>query len=343
VKLDIIENTGPDNLRDTLKAELRHASEVSIAVAFVTLSGLDGIIQSLRQVAVSGSVRLLTGLYQKVTEPRALKTLLGVQEETRGRFSVRLSTEPQFHRKVYVLRSRTRTIAIVGSSNLTREGLLSGGELNLVVRLLKNSLPGKNRTQIFDDDWKHRAVSLRYEQIVEYEKTRPEPPKHESYSKGQLAKILGATTTHRQATANGQPIDHWRHCITGIVSKRTKLVISETTNWDEKDYGWYSTGGPHPYKFRDRIFLFDFVDKQVRLVEVKGIAHTKVATPDGRYFVAYQPLLRLSRRFSKQLWSALGSEGINGKNAHDRRKVNQSKADRLSVLIRSAKKPRRAA
>src|SRR5437016_13080803 len=68
---DIIENSGPDNLRDTLRSHLRRASEVSIAVAFVRQSGLDEIVQALRQVATRGNVRLLTGLYQKMTEPRA--------------------------------------------------------------------------------------------------------------------------------------------------------------------------------------------------------------------------------------------------------------------------------
>src|ERR1700722_2408491 len=135
MNLDIIENSGPDNLRDTLKAHLRRASDVSIAVAFVTQAGLDEVVQSLRQVAEQGRVRLLTGLYQKTTEPEALRTLLRIQDETRDRFSVRLSREPQFHRKLYLLGSRTHSTVIIGSSNLTREGRRSGGELTLIAGL----------------------------------------------------------------------------------------------------------------------------------------------------------------------------------------------------------------
>jgi HKD family nuclease len=86
-------------------------------------------------VAADGGVRLLTGLYQKFTEPQALRTLLRIQEETCGQLSVRLSLEPQFHRKMYLLTSRTRSTAILGSSNLTRDGLRSGGELNVMVCL----------------------------------------------------------------------------------------------------------------------------------------------------------------------------------------------------------------
>jgi HKD family nuclease len=338
VKLDVIENSGPDNLRDTLRAECKRATDVSVGVAFVTQSGLDDILQSLRQVAVSGRVRLLTGLYQKVTEPKSLRTLFQVQEESRGRFSVRLSTEPNFHRKVYILRGRTNTAIIVGSSNLTREGLRSGGELNLVVRFPKGSLAGKKLARAFEDDWEHQAVPLAAEQIVEYEKARPEPPRWESYRKGQLARILGAVPSHQQAADDVSPADTWRDCINGTVKRKTERIISESTNWDEKDYGWFSTGGPHQYKFGDRIFLFDFNDKRVRVVQVRDIAHTTVPTPDGRHFVAYTAVSRLTRRFSKQLWVALADENIDREKAQNRRKLSAAQADRLHTIVRARSK-----
>jgi HKD family nuclease len=339
MRLDFIENNGPDNLRDTLKAQLARASHVCIAVAFVTQSGLADILQPLRQVAATGSVRLLTGLYQQVTEPQALKTLLGVQRETRGRFSVRLSREPHFHRKLYLISNQARCIMILGSSNLTREGLRSGGELNLFVPLLKDSSPLKRVMQCFEDDWEEdRSASLTSDQIEEYEKTRPVQLKWESYTKGKLAKILGVAPTHRQATSeDDQVTDHWRDCITGPVKPRTEQIISETTNWDDKNYWWFSSGGPSPYKIGDRIFFFDFDDHSVYLVKVKDKARMKVATPDGRHFVAYSRL-RLKRRFSKKLWGALKGEGIYRKNARDQRKVSPEKAERLKRLLRSTKK-----
>ena len=338
MKLDIIENSGPDNLRDTLKSQLRRASEVSIAVAFVTQAGLDEIVQPLRQVAANGKVRILTGLYQKVTEPQALRTFLHIQEETREQFSVRLSREPHFHRKLYLLSNGTQSTAVIGSSNLTREGLRSGGELNLIARLPKGSVTAKRLAQAFEDDWEHRAVPLVAEQIVGYENARPEAPKRESYTKGQLAEILGARPAHRQATQDDQNTDFWRDGITGLVRKRTRQIVSQSTNWDDRDYCWFSLGGPHTYKMRDRIFLFDFPDRCVRLVEVRDIARTKVATPDGRHFVAYRPIFRQRRRFSKKLWAALQGEGIDPKNARTRRKLGSQKAMRLKVLIRPARK-----
>jgi hypothetical protein len=94
--------------------------------------------------------------------------------------------------------------------------------------------------QAFEDDWKHRAVPLATEQVVEYENGRPEVQKLESYTKGQLAKILGVSSSHRQATEDDQDRDFWRDFITGFVKKRTERIISETTNWDDRNYEWYS-------------------------------------------------------------------------------------------------------
>jgi HKD family nuclease len=338
LKLDVIENNGPDNLRDALKSELRHVSRVSIAVAFVTQAGLDEILQPLRQVAANGSVRFLTGLYQKVTEPQALKTLLRVQEETRGRFSVRLSREPQFHRKLYLLDGRGRAIVIIGSSNLTREGLRSGGELNLILRLPRHSSAAKKMADVFEDDWTRRAVPLLAEQIREYEKDRPEDQKRETYTRGRLCKILGTPPSHRRATDKGQDMHLWRDAITGLARKRTAQLISETTNWDDKKHEWYSVGGAHPYKIGDRILLFDFYGKRIKVVTVCDIACTKVLTPDGRQFVAYRPLRGYDCRFSERLWTALKEAGIHRKNARGRRKIGPKRASRLMILMREAKR-----
>lgn len=339
MKLDVIENCGPDNLRDMLRAECKRATttDVAIGVAFVTQSGLDDILQSLRRVAESGRVRLLTGLYQKVTEPQALKTLFQVQDETRGKFSVRLSTEPQYHRKVYILRGRTNVAVIVGSSNLTREGLRSGGELNAVVRFPKGSLAGKKLTGAFEADWEHHAVPLAAEQIVAYEKARPEPPKWESYHKEQLQRILGVAPRHQQAD-DATAAETFRDYVNGTVTRRTERVISETTNWDEKGYGWFCPCGTHPYKIGDRIFLFDFPDKRVRVVRVRDIARTTVPTPNGRHFVAYTAVPRLTRQFSRRFWLSLAAENIDREKAKTLRKLSEAQADRLNTIVRARSK-----
>lgn len=337
--LEVIENSGPNNLRDVLRAKLAKASDVCIAVAFVTESGLDEIIQPLRRVATRGKVRLITGLYQRFTEPKALKTLLRIQTETRGNFSVQLSREPQFHRKVFLLESRTQAVAIVGSSNLTREGLQSGGELNLMVSLPKSAPSYKRLKEAFEKDWeKRRSVPLTAEQVERYENDRPPPFRQKSYTEGQLKKILGAEPTYEKATVKDTSINLWRSCITGFAKKRTERIISETTNWDYKNYTWFGTGGPHRYKIGDRIFLFDFAIQRLEFVEVKDITRTPIPTPDGRHFVAFRRVSNYSRRFSIRLWKELESIGIRKKDARDiHKKISPEDARHLISILRAKK------
>lgn len=73
---------GPPLFRD-----LERATHVDIAVAFVFVAALNaGVLSRLRDVlARKGShVRLLTGDYQNVTEPAALRLLLMLREQATG-------------------------------------------------------------------------------------------------------------------------------------------------------------------------------------------------------------------------------------------------------------------
>lgn len=338
VSFEFIENSGPDNLRDTLKALLTqtNTNEVCIAVAFLTQSGLNEIIQPLRQVAAQGSVKLITGLYQHVTEPQALETLLNIQKETREKFSVKLSTEPQFHRKFYILESKSQTIAIIGSSNLTKEGLQSGGEINVMLSSAKNISSTQELKKIFEKEWKHRAITLSDTQIRRYEKARSKTSDFKRFNRSDIKKILGTEPTHVQASPSSPDVaDFWRDCIIGYLKKRTDQIISESTNWGKRNYYWYSAGGKHNYRIKDRIFLFDTNDNKLRLVEVADIARTKVSTPDGRNFIAYKPVRGHEKKLTKNLWLLLEKEGIKSSAMNKRVILSIEAAKKLSSLIRT--------
>ncbi len=338
VSLEFIENSGPDNLRDTLTALLLKTStnEVCVAVAFTTQSGLDEIIQPLRQVATQGSVRLITGLYQQVTEPQALETLLKIQKETRGKFSVKLSKEPQFHRKFYILESKSQTIAIVGSSNLTKEGLQSGGEINVIISSARNTTSARDLKKIFEKEWGQRAVSLSAKQIAKYKKARNKKTEFKNFNRSELKSILGTELVHQKADPSApETPEYWRDCISGYAKKSTNQIISETTNWDAYNYSWYSTGGKHQFRIDDRIFLFDEPEGKLSLVRVTDIARIKVSTPDGRNFIAYKYVRGYGKRFSKKLWEALKKEGINKGDICERVSVSTETFQRLSSLIKA--------
>jgi hypothetical protein len=204
-----------------------------------------------------------------------------------------------------------------------------------MMRLPKDSMIVMGIGRAFDDNWEHRAVQFGDDQVALYEKRRPRVPRRENYSNAQLKEILGTCLLPKPPSGNGPERRSWRDCTTGVADRQTQRIISATTDWDDKNYWWYSTGGVHPYRIDDHILLFDFYDQRVRLVKVKAIAHTEATTPDGRHFVAYRPLPRAQWHFSKELWSVLKGEGINRTNARERRKLSAQKADRLKTLIRS--------
>ena len=178
---EVIENSGPNNMREQLRSLLKGSSQVDIAVAFISAQGLSTILEALRQVANRGRVRVITGLYQGITEPSALRILLRVQDQTKNRLSVHLSRDPKFHRKVYIATRGSRVTTIVGSTNLTQEGLTSGGELNVVIS--GASASARRLCQLFEEDWRNRSRLLSLQQVRLYEKhrqasakTREKPP-----------------------------------------------------------------------------------------------------------------------------------------------------------------------
>lgn len=119
-----------DPLLPHLVSELDHARHADIAVAFVLPSGVDLLVEHVRDLlARGGRLRLLTGDYLDVTEPRALWRLLDLEGDVRLR--VFESRETSFHPKSYIFRYPDGSaVAYVGSSNLTGPALGSGVEWN---------------------------------------------------------------------------------------------------------------------------------------------------------------------------------------------------------------------
>lgn len=179
--------TGENNsLGPSLFRDLERAVQVDIAVAFVFVAALNaGVLARLRDVlAREGSrVRLLTGDYQGVTEPAALRLLLTLRQqvqasaELRGTLELRVfqtaQTGSSFHPKAYLLYAdaQGRSLATyVGSSNLSRTGLSDGVEWNL--RLATNEVARVTR-EAFEQLFAHPATcEVTHDWINAYEQRR---------------------------------------------------------------------------------------------------------------------------------------------------------------------------
>jgi HKD family nuclease len=337
-KFEIIENTGPNNVFDTLKLLLRKASQVDIAVAFVSAPGLNELLPTLHQVAARGTVRILTGLYQSITDPLALRALLRAQTQTRGQLSTHISKDPKFHRKMYLARDRNIIRAIVGSSNLTRDGLRSGGEMNVYLSSPANSASMCRLAETFDISWEHRSVPLEVGIIDRYVRLGHFHKQKESKHNLPLRKIIGASSL-AGLSGGGKPdgtVTFWRDTIQGYVSKQTEAVIASTTNWDDRGYFWYSSG-PHKYKQKDRILMFDLTVNKVQVVQVVAWTRTAVRTPDGVHFVAFKYVRGLkARKLNGPKWGELKLVlGMTGKrDIHFRRKIAQGKWSDIVTMFR---------
>jgi HKD family nuclease len=328
VGVGAIENAGPNTLISFLRIAGAGCARIDLAVAFVTAAGLDSLLFVLRRAAARGRVRVLTGLYQGFTDPRALRTLLREQEATGGRLEARLSRDARFHWKSYLLVKKNTATVVVGSSNLTDDGLYRGGELNLVLSVGTGSKQFAQLQGVYDRHWQAKAEPLTGEAVDKYERWRIEAgpvPRHRSVP---VSKILSGTRTRKPGgDAGPREPRYWRTCIDGDLADKTVDLIERTTDWEGRGYLYFSTWNP-TYRPGDRVILFDLNDRVLCAVEVKETTRTPVRTPDGFHFAAYRPLRGLARRrLVPSRWDALKAAGLLRRkaDAHPTRKLSEGR------------------
>ncbi len=157
---------GDDPLLPHLLAHLDSCERVDMAVAFVLESGVDLIEEHLKDLLDRGSrIRLLTGDYLGITDPKALFRLLDLQQGTTGQFELRVfeSGGISFHPKAYIFyftAPRSSGIAYVGSSNLSAQALEEGIEWNYRV------IPAESRKGF-------QSVADAFERLFHHSKSKP--------------------------------------------------------------------------------------------------------------------------------------------------------------------------
>ena len=168
---------GDDPLLPHLISEIDTAANVDIAVGFVLATGVDLLFERLSDLLDrGGSLRILTGDYLDVTEPRALLRLLDLE----GAVTLRVfeAREISFHPKSYIFGRRDGAgVAYVGSSNLTNTALRVGIEWNY--RIISSSDIGGFRDvqASFEDLFRHPATTpLSLDWVQGYSQRRTSRP-----------------------------------------------------------------------------------------------------------------------------------------------------------------------
>lgn len=108
-----------------LKAELKNADEIWVAVALLNNNGLNFILQTIPKTC---KLNFIAGI-DLPTDPKALSKLLSLK----GKRTIiaKILTEDFFHPKVYIIKSGKQLTAFVGSANCTIGGLEDNIEMSI--------------------------------------------------------------------------------------------------------------------------------------------------------------------------------------------------------------------
>ncbi|RME49830.1 MAG: hypothetical protein D6796_04260 [Caldilineae bacterium] len=128
-----------DNRLRTMADEVSRAivscPDARIAVAFLSQSGLDIIRPAIEEnINRGGQIEFLIGLDGRITEPEAVQTLynLSCQFSNVSVYCHPFLTEGAiYHPKLYLFQTNENVCLVVGSSNLTRNGLEKNLEVNV--------------------------------------------------------------------------------------------------------------------------------------------------------------------------------------------------------------------
>ena len=114
----------------SIEDELLRCDEFSISVAFITMSGITPLLQTLKELERRGIPgRILTTNYLNFSEPKALEKLAGLTNITLRLFDTEQARKG-FHTKGYIFKREEVYRIIVGSSNMTLSALTTNFEWN---------------------------------------------------------------------------------------------------------------------------------------------------------------------------------------------------------------------
>jgi HKD family nuclease len=142
---------------ESLHSVLRFGSSVRIATAFVKRSGLGLFREDLeRLLDAGGKLEVIFGLDFRITDPQAVEDLMTLARKYESAqyfaFSDDLHDDaPTFHPKLYIGEARDgATLAMLGSSNLTRGGMDLNLEANVLLQGTTSVQPMRGLIDLYE-------------------------------------------------------------------------------------------------------------------------------------------------------------------------------------------------
>jgi len=143
---------GEPRVGSQLLAEIGSADRIDLVMAFVRMSGVRPLLDSLRRFCETGrDFRILTTTYTGSTESRALDAILAAGGSIRISYD---TSSTRLHAKAWLFhRASGFSTAYIGSSNLTHSAQSSGLEWNVRVSGARNPDVIEKVAAVFDGYW----------------------------------------------------------------------------------------------------------------------------------------------------------------------------------------------
>ena len=162
----------------SIEDELLKCDQFQISVAFITMSGITPLLQTLKELEeknIPGEV--LTTNYLNFSEPRALAKLNELTNITLKMYDVEAADEG-FHTKGYIFRKDEIYRIIIGSSNITSAALTSNREWNTKLISTDQGEMAKEIVAEFRELWNSK-YSLSFDEFYENYKEQYRIIKHQ--------------------------------------------------------------------------------------------------------------------------------------------------------------------
>lgn len=162
----------------SIEDELLSCDKFQISVAFITMSGITPLLQTLKELEeknISGEI--LTTNYLSFSEPKALKKLHELKNIQLKMYDVDAADEG-FHTKGYIFKNREIYRIIIGSSNITSSAFTSNKEWNTKVISTEQGEIAEQILAEFNQLW-NSQYALDYEDFIENYAQQYEVVKHQ--------------------------------------------------------------------------------------------------------------------------------------------------------------------
>lgn len=162
----------------SIEDELLSCDGFQISVAFITMSGITPLLQTLKELEkrnIKGEI--LTTNYLNFSEPRALKKLDELSNITLKMYDVEIAAEG-FHTKGYIFKTDEIYRIIIGSSNITSAALTSNREWNTRLISTEQGEVAKEIVAEFNELWNSK-YALSFDDFYENYKERYKIIKHQ--------------------------------------------------------------------------------------------------------------------------------------------------------------------